>query len=117
MTASSNQRRDLEAIIAQRAEAVGGENIEFDYAGETFSMPHPMFADDDWKEVVREAGNDDVVFAREALGREQYDRFRAAGGRAAYIGVLFQQVLSEMQDEGPAGPTRSSTSSASTPTR
>lgn len=113
MSGSNGKRRDLDAIVAQRSEALGGETVEFDFAGETFSMQHPLLADDDWKIAMRDAGDDEIEIARQALGEEQYDRFRAAGGRAGYIALLVQDVMSEVQETTPGGdPTQSSTSSA-----
>lgn len=115
---STGQRRNLDAIVAQRSEALGGDTIEFDFGGETFSMPHPLLADDEWKIGMRESGDDDIAAARSILGDEQYDRFRAAGGRAGYIILLMQQVTSEMQETTAGGdPTQSSTSSNRTQRR
>lgn len=101
---------DLEAIVAQKAEAVGGEEVTFTYGGETFSMPHPLFADDDWKEGLSEVQGD-VEFGEYVLG-EDYERFRAAGGRAGFLSILMDRLHREAQAEDRDGrPTRSSTSS------
>ncbi len=114
-TSSNNgqsHRRNLDEIVAQRSDALGGDTIEFDFGGEAFSMPHPLLADDDWKIAMRESGEDDLAAARSILGDEQYDRFRAAGGRAGYIILLMQQVTSEMQETTSTGdPTQSASSS------
>lgn len=116
MSGSNGKRRDLDAIVAQRSEALGGETVDFDFAGETFSMQHPLLADDDWKMAMRDAGDDEIEIARQALGEEQYERFRAAGGRAGYISLLVQDVMEEVQSMGgdQDRPTPSSRSSAST---
>lgn len=113
MAPSNGKRRDLDAIVAQRSEALGGETVEFDFAGEQFSMQHPLLADDDWKIAMRDAGDDEIEIARQALGEDQYEKFRKVGGRAGYIALLVQDVMQEVQDTAPSGdPTQSSTSSA-----
>lgn len=116
MSKPNGKRRNLDQIVAQRSDALGGAEVEFDFGGETFSMPHPLLADDDWKMAMRDAGEDEIAIARNALGDENYDRFRRVGGRAGYITLLVQEVMSEVQGMTPdADPTQSSTSSATTP--
>lgn len=107
---------DLDAIVAQRREAVGGDDIVFKWSGEKFSFPHPLLASDEWKEQVGEADPDDVSQVRAMLGEEQYERFHALGGQAGFVMLIVQKVQSslrdEMQQEGQNRPTRRSTSSA-----
>lgn len=103
---------DLDAIVAQRREAVGGDDIVFKWANEKFSFPHPLLAPDEWKDQVAEAGNGDVDQVRAMLGEEQYDRFHALGGQAGFVMLIVQQVQDKLRDEMSDGtPTRRSTSS------
>lgn len=110
---------DLDAILDQRREATGGDpdQVEFTYAGQTWTVPHPMLADDEWKEGLAEVEGSDVDMARFYMGDEQYARFREVGGRAGYVLLIIQQIASDMRDELPGSngeptrPTRRSTSS------
>lgn len=110
---------DLDAILAQRAEATGGspDEITFTFAGQRWTVPHPMLADDDWKDGLADLDGSDVDMARYYLGDEQYARFREAGGRAGYVLLLIRQVAEDMRAEMPGSdgqprPTRRATSSA-----
>lgn len=105
---------DLSAIVEQRTEALGGENVEFTFGGETFTMPHPLLADDAWKEAINDAGDSDVENARAMLGDEQYERFLAAGGRSGYVMLLVQKLVDDTQDSVGERPTQSSKSSGTT---
>lgn len=107
---------DLDTIVAQRREAVGGDDITFTWAGEQYRFPHPLLASDEWKEEVAEADQDDVSQVRAMLGDEQYDKFHDAGGQAGFVMLLVQKVTKGLQDEmsddsGENRPTRRSTSS------
>ncbi|GJF04963.1 hypothetical protein [Pseudonocardia sp. D17] len=109
---------DLDAIVEQRREAVGGDDIVFTFKGETFSFPHPLLAPDEWKEEVAEAGVGDVDQVRAMLGEDQYDRFHALGGQAGFVMLIVQQVQQSLRDEMADGrPTRPSTSSRRRPRR
>jgi hypothetical protein len=108
---------DLDAIVAQRREAVGGDDIVFSFAGEKFHFPHPLLASDEWKEQVADAGVDDVSQVRAMLGDEQYDRFHELGGQAGFVMLIVQRVSVDLRDEmrdedGERRPTRRSTSSS-----
>lgn len=103
---------DLDALVAQRREAVGGDDIVFTFAGEKFTFPHPLLASDEWKDEVAAAGQADVDQVRAMMGDEQYERFHAAGGQAGYVMLIVQKVQQSLRDETPDGrPTRPSTSS------
>lgn len=113
MSGTTPQQFDLDAIVAQRREAVGGDDIAFTWAGDTYSFPHPLLASDEWKEHCADADPDDVSQVRAMLGDEQYDRFHAAGGQAGFVMLIVQQVQQSLRDEMADGtPTRRSTSSA-----
>jgi hypothetical protein len=106
------QEFDLDAIVAQRREAVGGDDIVFTFAGEKFQFPHPLLASDEWKDEVAAAGQADVDQVRAMLGDEQYERYHALGGQAGYVMLIVQQVQQQLRDENAEGrPTRPSTSS------
>lgn len=102
---------DLDAIVAQRREAVGGDDIVFTWSGEKFSFPHPLLAEDEWKERCADADPDDVSQVRAMLGEEQYDRFHALGGQAGFVMLIVQQVQERLRDEMAERPTRPSISS------
>lgn len=104
---------DLDAILAQRAEATGGEidTVAFTFAGQTWTCKHPLLADDEWKRGLDDLeGNDEV--AAYYLGTEQYERFIDAGGRSGFVILVLREIGREMTDVAPGGrPTTRSTSS------
>lgn len=112
MTKSETMTFDLDAIVEQRREAVGGDEIVFTFKGDTFSFPHPLLASDEWKETVADAGIGDVDQVRAMLGEEQYDRYHALGGQAGFVMLIVSQVQKSLRDEMDDGrPTQRSTSS------
>lgn len=107
------QEFDLDALVAQRREAVGGDDVVFTWSGEKYAFPHPLLASDEWKDSVAAAGSADVDQVRAMLGDEQYDRFHAAGGQAGFVMMIVQKVQEQLRDELADGtPTRRPTSSA-----
>lgn len=101
---------DLAAVVDQRRDALGhdGDMVTFNQGGEVFEFPHPLFADDDWKEGLADVRGD-VAFGRYVLG-EQYDRFRELGGRASHLGILIDQIQRDVRDADTKGrPTQPST--------
>jgi hypothetical protein len=110
---------DYDAILAQQQEATGHAEIgttTFRYKGEVWTIPHPLLADDEWKEGLadlRAEDADDLTVAEYYMGAEQWARFQAAGGRSGIIFDVFRRVAAQstsLDDE--ARPTRRSTSSA-----
>lgn len=100
---------DLDAIVAQRREAVGGDDVTFTYASEEFSFPHPLLASDDWKDGLADITGD-VDFGQYVLG-DRYDRFVELGGRSSYLALLMEQVRRDSVEEDESGrPTRLPTS-------
>lgn len=93
---------DLAALVEQKREAVGSEDIVFEWKGETFTMPHPLFLDDDVKDelVLCET---DVDIAILYLGDEQYDRFRELGGKSSFIGLLIGKAARDAQEQDAEG--------------
>lgn len=115
MSKPNKKRYVLETVKAQYAEAVGGEEIEFEGpGGEIYTMPHPLFASSEWAKAVDDA-EDDEELARAILGEEQYTKFVDAGGRPGDVGFIRMAAQEDMRGELKGGrPTQSSTSSART---
>lgn len=102
---------DLDALVAQHRDATGGDDIAFTFGGEEFSMPHPLLAEDEWKDELSEITSD-VEMGLFVLGEEQYARFKELGGRASFIGLLMRKAQQEFAaQDGEGRPTRRSTSS------
>lgn len=102
--------RNLETIVQQRAEAVGGRDVEFAWKGKHYSFPHPQFVADDWQDAFAAAKTqrDNGVAL---LGEEKYEQFHADGGQASFLLVLYQEVAQEAVGVMSDGtPTQSSTS-------
>lgn len=113
-----NRRRVVMQQVRQKyAEAVGGEEVEIELAdGHTVTVPHPLFAPDDWKDRFDAADNDhDRAVA--ALG-DQYEDFRKHGGDDNDLNLVLIDLQHEMRDVLRSGgkpvPTTSSTSSETT---
>jgi len=102
---------DLGAVVDQRRDALGhdGDMVTFRHAGEVFEFPHPLFADDDWKEGLAEVASD-VEFGIYLLGEEQYERFRELDGRASHLAILIDKIQKDARDVDTKGrPTQLST--------
>jgi hypothetical protein len=105
---------DLDAILAQRAEATGGEfdTVAFRFHEQTWTCKHPLLADDEWKRGLDDLEDNEDVAAY-YLGAEQYERFCEAGGRAGFVILVLREIGRDLTDVAPNGrPTRRSTSSA-----
>lgn len=109
---SGKKKYVLETIRKQAEEAVGGTDVEFEFAGKTYTFPNPIFVGDDWqKGFLAAKGN--AESARFLLGDEQYARFEKEGGDPVNVMFVFQQVQRDSQDaltSDPGTPTPSSTS-------
>ncbi|MEV5977487.1 hypothetical protein [Streptomyces sp. NPDC052114] len=118
MSKPNKKRYVLETVKAQYAEAVGGEEIEFEGpSGEVYTMPHPLFAPSEWSKAVDDAETDEEL-AKAILGEEQYAKYVDAGGRPGDVAFIRMAAMEDMKGDLKGGrPTRSSTSSASTPKR
>ncbi|CAM4137949.1 hypothetical protein [Nocardiopsis rhodophaea] len=104
-------RRTLNAVRRKYSEALDldDDRVVFDGEdGETYSFPHPLFADDTWTQAVDDASTTSGK-ASAILGEEQYDKFRAhPDHRDADVMLMFLDVNQSMQDELTDGrPTRS----------
>ncbi|GAA3727319.1 hypothetical protein [Streptomyces tremellae] len=99
MSKPGRARYRLAEVHAQYAEAVGGDDVEFEGpGGEVFTMPHPLFADDEWGQAV-DAEETGAGKARAMLGDEQFDRFIKAGGRPADVNLLFGFLTSSIGEQ------------------
>ncbi len=104
-----------EEIYAQTEEALGGTEVEFDYAGADYTFPHPAFASDDWLQGLEDAGPGAEGNARYLLGDEQYDKYVKAGGHPLTVMRILGKVNEASVDAMSDGtPTRSGISSGST---
>ncbi|MEU3000178.1 hypothetical protein ABZ684_21865 [Streptomyces sp. NPDC006995] len=101
----NRKRYNLADVHAQFAEAVGGEQVEFDAEGGSFAFPHPVFADEEWAEKV-DAAETASEKARAMLGDEQYEKYRAAGNSDNDLGLLFMAVQQDSQAQLKKRPTR-----------
>ncbi len=115
MSKPNKKRYKLAEVRAQYAEAVGGDEVEFEGpGGEVYTMPHPLFAPSEWAKAVDDAENDEEM-AHAMLGDEQYERFVGAGGRPGDVNFIRLAAMEDMKGELKGGrPTRSSTSSDGT---
>lgn len=103
---------DLDAILAQRAEATGADEgrIPFTFKGETFTFRDPMtLTDEDQDElenIVEDEGrlSDIAVFW---MGDDEWERFEAAGGTAVMFRLIVEENARREQAVDAAGnPTR-----------
>lgn len=110
MSKPNRKRYHLEEILQKREEAVGGRDIEFEWAGKTYTFPHPMFAPDEWQEKLTAAATPRQLGVA-VLGEGEYDAYHADGGQASFLNALIEKVRDDATDTTPDGtPTRSSTS-------
>lgn len=101
----------MEDVIAQAEEAAGGTDVEFEFKGELFKFPNPLFCDDDWQNGFQDVTTSEDN-ARYLLGDEQYDKFRAAGGQSSFVMLVLGQSQRDTAAAMTDGtPTRSSSSS------
>lgn len=87
---------DLDAIIAQRSEALGiddGGELGFTFKGKRYTMQHPLFASDEWQDKFADLDSQTEI-GRHCLGDDQYDEFTANGGRAGFV-LLVIKAASE----------------------
>ncbi|MFD7319226.1 hypothetical protein [Streptomyces sp. NPDC059883] len=105
MSKPNKKRYILEQVHEQYAEAVGGELVEFEARGETYSFPHPLFAEEEWADSV-DAAESAKDKARAMLGDEQYAKYKAAGGSDNDIALLFMAIQQDSQGQIKKRPTR-----------
>ncbi|WP_160051295.1 hypothetical protein [Nocardiopsis sp. FR26] len=107
-------RRTLAAVRNKYAEKLELESaanpvVPFDGEdGNTYSFPHPLFANDEWTEQV-DAADTTAGKAKAILGEEQYEQFRKhPDHRDADIMLMFLEVNQATQGQlTDGGPTRS----------
>jgi hypothetical protein len=97
MSKPNGKRYRLETVRRSYADAVGGEDVEFEVGdGKVFTFPHPLFTPDDMQQQLAEAKGDQAG-ARILLG-DQWDAFVEAGGDATSLMLLHVAVRNESQD-------------------
>ncbi|MEU4165580.1 hypothetical protein AB0F46_01680 [Streptomyces sp. NPDC026665] len=97
MSKPNKKRYVLSTVRAQYAEAIGGEEIEFEGpGGKVFTMPHPMFADSEWTKGVDDAETDEET-ALAMLGEEQYQQFCDAGGDPSDVNFIRLAAMEDMK--------------------
>ncbi|WKD60922.1 hypothetical protein CCICO_04425 [Corynebacterium ciconiae DSM 44920] len=100
---------DLDAILAQRAEATGAEEgrIPFTFKGETFTFRDPMMLDDEDQELLEDiADSEDARLSEIAefwMGEEEWERFRSAGGTAPMFRYIIEENSRREQEADAAG--------------
>lgn len=88
---------DLDAILAKRQEEVGSRD-QFPAAayGSTWWVMDPKLAPDEWLDELEDLRNEEagtVDLAAHYLGPEQWEKFRAAGGRASDVLSIVEQYV------------------------
>lgn len=103
---------DLDAIIAQKAEARGddGRSVAFRFKGEVWTFRDPETLTDEEKDELADI-NYDVDIAAWYMGDDQYDRFAAVGGGSSLFFMAFKNHQKKIRDELNGNPTRSNRSS------
>ncbi|WP_151530528.1 MULTISPECIES: hypothetical protein [Corynebacterium] len=98
---------DLDAILAQRAEATGVEEgrIPFTFKGETFTFRDPVLLDDEDQEELEYIVDSESLseVAEFWLGEKEWERFRAAGGTAPMFRFLIEENNRREQELDAAG--------------
>ncbi|MFE7462250.1 hypothetical protein ACWFMI_25355 [Nocardiopsis terrae] len=108
-------RRTLGAVRRKFADKLGLESVEnpvvpFDGEdGETYTMPHPLFADDEWTDAV-DAAKTTADKARAILGEEQHEKFAKHPDHSDNdVFLIFMDIQTSLKDElvDGSGPTQS----------
>lgn len=100
---------DLDAILAQRAEATGVEagRIPFTFKGDTFTFRDPMLLDDADQEKLEAIGTDPEMLISDIaifwMGEDEWERFKAAGGTAPMFQYIVQANAAREQEIDAAG--------------
>ncbi|MFK0294498.1 hypothetical protein ACIQU6_29075 [Streptomyces sp. NPDC090442] len=79
MSKPNKTRYRLAELRQAHADKTGGDVVEFEHNGATYTIAAPGFWDDEVKASLK-AGDD--VAAAQALMGDAYEDFREAGGRA-----------------------------------
>lgn len=100
---------DLDALLAQRAEATGAEDgrISFIFGGETFTFRDPItLTDEDQEELedITSAGDarlsDVAIFW---MGEDEWEKFAKAGGTAMMFRYIVEEHARREQERDSAG--------------
>lgn len=109
---SEKKKYVLETIRRQAEDAVGGTDVEFEFKGQVYKFPNPVFWDDEMQSAFH-AAKGNAASARVLLGDEQYEKFVKAGGDPLDVAFVVNRVQRDSQDalaNDPGTPTPSSTS-------
>lgn len=103
---------DLDAILAQRAEARGDSGFTFSFKahGQEWTAKDPMLLSDDEKDELADL-QFDVDIAEFFLGADQFEKFVAAGGQSSHFILALTEYQKKRTDEVNGRPTRPNRSS------
>lgn len=93
-----NKKRYKLSEVRVTAEQKRDSSVEFEFGGKEFSFPAPGFWPDEVYEAVKTEST--VVMAQALLG-DQYEAFRAVGGRADDIALLMEAYAEDQGAELP----------------
>jgi hypothetical protein len=98
------QIESLEALRRQACEAMHtdpGWHVTLDN-GETITIPHPLFVDDDVNDRIRDASGN-VGMAKAVLGEAGHAKLIAGGGRSGDVVLAWGAMSRGIADTVPAG--------------
>lgn len=101
----------LDELRARAAERRGGDALTITADGKPFTIPAPGFWSDEVKELARQSRtHGDLPFVRALMGAKEYEKFKAAGGRADDVGLLIDEYRRSQGVEslGESGPSPTS---------
>lgn len=103
---------DLDAILAQRAEARGDSGFTFSFTahGQEWTGKDPMLLSDEEKDQLAEL-QFDIDIAAFFMGDEQFDKFVAAGGQSSHFILALSEYQKQRTGEAQGRPTRPNRSS------
>lgn len=103
---------DLDAILAQRAEARGDQGYTFSFVmhGQEWTAKDPTLLTDDEKDELAELTYD-VDVAAFFMGDDQFDDFQAAGGQSSHFVLALTEYQKQQTAEIGGSPTRPNRSS------
>lgn len=103
---------DLDAILAQRAEARNDEGYTFKFKahGKEWTALDPMLLTDEQKEELANI-DFDIDMAEFFMGSDQLDEFLAAGGQSSHFVLALTEYQKKQTGQSQGRPTRPNRSS------
>lgn len=103
---------DLDAILAQRAEARSDDGYTFTFTalGKEWTALDPLLLTDEQKDQLA-AIKYDIDMAEFFLGADQLDQFINAGGQSSFFVLALTEYQKKRTDEAQGRPTRPNRSS------